>query len=352
MKLLSLKASVEKRLKPFWRLYLTTRDLGYTGLMRGWIFADMCYCRLKFGANAREYKLYRFDRLKNRFRKNYLLKYDQYKTYAYINHGLEKRGGKAAQYETLGSELVGRDWLQVDEVGFDDILAFAEKHGKVLFKPCHGSCGEGIFVVDYGKQGKDGLIDAVDSVKGQRYLCEEYIVQHPVIAALHPNSVNTVRALSLFDGETVQILATTLKLGISDCVVDNIRHDGLGASIDIKTGIVFTPGYDFDRNEYMIHPESGVQIIGTKIPNWEKVLDIIEKGARIAARNPLIGWDIAVTENGANIVELNNRPGTHIIQMYDLVPKGEPVYRYMKKYPEKLRKLSRKDRKRIREKIR
>ena len=45
----------------------------------------------------------------------------------------------------------------------------------------------------------------------------------------------------------------------------------------------------------------------------------------------IYGWDIAITETGADIVEANSKPGTRIMQVMDAVPKGKTVLPLIKK---------------------
>lgn len=52
--------------------------------------------------------------------------------------------------------------------------------------------------------------------------------------------------------------------------VDNFHFDGIGANINIETGIIDTIGYDVHNNVYLTHPITGKQIIGFQIPYWEE----------------------------------------------------------------------------------
>ena len=45
----------------------------------------------------------------------------------------------------------------------------------------------------------------------------------------------------------------------------------------------------------------------------------------------MLGWDIAITETGADIIEANNRPGSRIMQRMDGKPKGQKVIPLLRK---------------------
>ena len=55
---------------------------------------------------------------------------------------------------------------------------------------------------------------------------------------------------------------------------------------------------------------------GFNIPNWDKVLNMVRSAALVMKNVGYIGWDIAILEDGCEIIEANvNYPGTNIIQL-------------------------------------
>ena len=81
-------------------------------------------------------------------------------------------------------------------------------------------------------------------------VCEEFICQHEKISALSPDSVNTIRIVSLWEPDGVKIISATLRTGGRAGVsVDNLKKDGVGAQIDIATGIVSTNGFDYNDRQ-------------------------------------------------------------------------------------------------------
>jgi hypothetical protein len=82
---------------------------------------------------------------------------------------------------------------------------------------------------------------------------------------------------------------------------------------------------DLDGNHYQTHPVSGLEILGFQLPNWDKVLEVTEKAAlKLAVRIDedgkatgagMVGWDVAITPQGACLVEGNSEPSHSIIQL-------------------------------------
>jgi hypothetical protein len=65
------------------------------------------------------------------------------------------------------------------------------------------------------------------------------------------------------------------------------------------------------------HPDSGAELIGFEVPNWPKIISVALEAAATLYEVPLIGWDIAATEEGALIVEPNFTPDFDLPQLAD-----------------------------------
>jgi hypothetical protein len=80
------------------------------------------------------------------------------------------------------------------------------------------------------------------------------------------------------------------------------------APINLSTGIIEGPGVFFDitKPDIYIHPITRVEIVGFKIPFFKEALQIVTDAALYNKKNRSIGWDVAVTENGPELVEGNN----------------------------------------------
>ena len=65
------------------------------------------------------------------------------------------------------------------------------------------------------------------------------------------------------------------------------------------------------------HPDSGLPLVGTVVPNWPEVARIALEASRIVPEIPLVGWDIAPTDDGAVLVELNETPDFRLHQIAD-----------------------------------
>ena len=90
----------------------------------------------------------------------------------------------------------------------------------------------------------------------------------------------------------------------------NLHKGGIGAGVDIKTGIT-TTAVQHDK-VVELHPDTNLPVSNLQIPNWDKILYISALSAELSHLGYL-GVDIVLDENlGPLILELNARPGLAI----------------------------------------
>lgn len=318
------------------KLYLdSSAKLGYTGFKKIRVALDIMWWREVHHYKPNDYIFYGFDKYSPSYRKLFLRDYDQYITYGMLN-GVSV-GGKGGQYQRYGKDIIGRDWIFIDQTPIENVRDFIKLNKKVIFKPNTGSCGRGVFDFDI-INGDNAMEEALLSVIGKGYICEQFIEQHEKLTALHPQSVNSVRVLVFNDHGTPHIIAATLKIGGEEKVVDNLRNGGLAANINVENGIINTPAFDLEDN-CTYFTKTGITIIGFQVPYWDKVCELAKKVILCSQGNILLGLDIAITKENAVLIELNNRPGTRIVQSFDKKPKGKIIREYCKKYKKELRRI-------------
>lgn len=289
---------------------------------------DYFYCRVRYGVSSNEYLSYKFYNYRDRYRKNFLLSQHRKK---YINVNTNDFTGSKYVFYRYIPDLYSREIILAPFCGEEVFVQFLKKHKQIIIKPDTGSLGKGVHKIEYTDD-----TTAKDYFNQISYknpmICEEFIRQHPVMKKLNPNSVNTIRIASLLQDGEVEILSATLKCGADgDIITDNLSIGGIGAQIDIPSGIVVTFGKTFNLDSFTHHPVSGMQIIGLQIPHWELAVDLVKKAHKRVPQCTIYGWDIAITETGVDIVEANDKTSVKIMQIMDGVPKGQNVLPLIKK---------------------
>lgn len=335
MKLLS---NLRKNLSEFKKTVCTASNGKWDAIK---IAFDLMYCKMRFHVNNDEYLKYKFYNLKDRYRKNFLLVYHQKHSYVKISTRHFTRS-KYILYRKI-PDLFSREMILAPYCGEDTFVEFLKKHQKVIVKPDNGSLGRGIHLLHYTDEAS-----ARERFKQYSFenpvICEEYIRQHSILNAFNPFSVNTVRVVTILNGNDVEIIAAALKTGGAiGKFVDNMHSGGIGMQVDIETGITTTSGKDYHFNDYVYHPVTGVRFLGFQVPNWDKVLDLVKTAHLRLPQCLIFGWDVAITENGVDLIEANNAPGPLLMQTLDRIPKGEKVIKLIKTTKKIPQKYSKKD---------
>lgn len=316
---------VFRKLKNYLKsVYRTANKTGQTGFAKVQVMLDIISCRIRFGCSCRDYDRYQFYKYKNLYRKNFIADHHL----KLIRKWTGNVQNKWEDYQCL-KDLISRQILLLPDCGAEAFAAFLKHHRKVVVKPCSSRAGVGMRILEYTND--EDALAFFSSLKEIR-MCEEYVYQHPVIGALNPSSLNTLRIVTLLDGDKFTILSAALKMGSrADSIADNLHQNGIAAGVHLDTGIVHTFGRDYADHVYAYHPVSGTQIIGLQVPHWEQVKVTLQQAHFKMHAKPYIGWDVAITQTGVEIIEANVLPGHVTMQFFDQIPKGKPVLEQAKR---------------------
>lgn len=148
-------------------------------------------------------------------------------------------------------------------------------------------------------------------------LIEIGIEQHSVLKEIYSKSLNTVRIMTLVNTDnSVHILGAVQRIGTMG-YVDNFSAKGVAATIDLQTGIIKNPLVCRDfRIQYEDgrHPVTGKNIIGTALPYWEELKEMVTKAALVIPLVRTVGWDVAITETGPYLLEGNDNWSQNVWQ--------------------------------------
>ena len=267
---------------------------------------DMWYSFILYHAAFNEYFLYHFPLLSHEGRRTFVLESEKNELCENMSQPevWHRIWDKWSAYQ-LFRDFYHREAIAVGaDASPEEFRAFLAKHPRFIAKPRLESCGVGVTIYDAAAAGFDA--DAVfASLRGIDVICEELIVQADELACLHPGSVNTVRVATLIKDGAPVVLFTFLRIGRGGSIVDNAGAGGFAASVDKDTGVVLTPGVTERLAEAVVHPDTGVQILGLRLPDWESLVATAKRAAMVYPDHPYISWDFAYTEAGWVIVEAN-----------------------------------------------
>jgi hypothetical protein len=157
----------------------------------------------------------------------------------------------------------------------------------------------------------ENKIKLSDLLGDEPLIFEDVIQQSQQMSLLNASSVNTVRFMTvLYPDNKARVIACFMKIGRAGSCVDNAGNGGnVDSGVNLETGQLYNAiCFNGWRKSERItnHPDSGVQVDGIVIKNWH---DIKRKVCKYQEKLPFIkaaGWDIAITENGPKIIEVND----------------------------------------------
>lgn len=272
-------------------------------------YFDFLWSFIRFGCAPDDYYQYEFYK-KSNYERNKFLTWRRCQKIIDSNDKNQKKllDDKALFNKEFG-RFVKRDWIDLRESCEEDFMSFLQKHKKVIIKPVDGGQGKGVYLLSCNDIGSKDF--SFDSLKNA--IAEEVIEQHTELARFNPSSVNTVRVYT-FKG---RIISTALRTGGGNGIVDNLHSGGVCAHIDEETGIIDCLCRNYNMDEFLIHPVSGVKMIGFQVPNWKMVLEIAIEASSLIPSVPYIGWDVAVRQNDVELIEGNCDADHNLMQMID-----------------------------------
>jgi len=291
-----------------------------TGRSRIWLFCDMVHCGLRYSAGYKDYLLCEFYNLTPEQRATYVTRGVNNQIVKLLNdpsyyHCVDDK----TEFNRLYSDFIHRGWLDMVNAGFEKFRSFMENRDRIISKPAAATCGQGIELLS--KSDFTDLQQMYDHLRSSGSgLIEDVIIQHPAVSAIYPHSVNTYRIVTVRRNGVANVVYAFIRIGNGGRFVDNINAGGMAAPIDLETGIIQYAAFDKDSNYYDTHPATGCAIAGYPLPYWQESLAMCLEATKIVPQLGYVGWDIAVSEDGPQLIEGNHYPGHDILQMPPHVP--------------------------------
>lgn len=207
--------------------------------------------------------------------------------------------------------FINRDFFEDGSI--EDLEKFLSNNEEFMVKPKDGLGGMGVYK-EYKKNIKD-INEFYNYLKNNNLFIEEYVKQNKDINKLCKESVNTIRIMTFSYNGKSEIVYAAMRIGNGVNNVDNFHQGGMGCKIDLEKGILIGDAIDKDLNHFVVHPKSKVKFDGFKIPYWEEAKKIVLDASKVNNNIHLVGWDVAITDDGPTLIEGNRRPGFDLIQV-------------------------------------
>lgn len=297
------------------------------------ILLDMQKCARHYGAGYSDYYLLEFYKKTDEERNTYLTRgrnaelYKKYCDMDYLHYFVNKD-----EFNERFKDYLKRDWIKVNGTEKEKVIEFFKKHDVFMAKPIDNFGGVGIEKIKISSFGSYDELYSYLTKEESNYELEEVILQHPEVSKIYPNSINTIRVITIVTTEDdkpyislpkeerenaklkCHVIYACCRIGNGGCI-DNFTSGGMVTPVDEKTGIIKFAAMDKKKNVYEKHPVTGYMIKGFQFPYWKEVLEMCEKASFEIPEVGYVGWDVAITPDGPVFVEGNELPGYNLYQL-------------------------------------
>lgn len=231
---------------------------------------------------------------------------------------------------TLFSKYIHREWIYAPEASYEEFAHLISNYDCII-KPCDGALGRGVFKVYMNSDHTDDR-KLYDYCVKDRMLVEQCIESCEELKAFHPQSLNTIRVVTVSNREKSEVFGSFFRMGRGNSVVDNAHAGGVFAQINIEDGTIESDGIDTNGNRFVCHPDSGIKLKGYVIPNWEKVVTTCCEAAKLCG-NTIMGWDVAINNQmEIDFVETSFGPDFDVMQSPLQVGVKKRIFAKIKEY--------------------
>lgn len=277
------------------------------------IFFDIIRCSIKFGSGYVDYKIFFFENVKDELKKTYVTRT--------INNEYFKLFNNPDYYKFFNEKdiflekffnFVNRDFINIKKVSYEEYLEFVKKHKSFMVKPIDQSGGLSVEKIETNASTDlKALYDKL--VNNKQYLLEELVEQVDYMSKLYPCAVNTIRLVTVRYKEKTHLVCSVIRIGNNGNNVDNFHSEGMFSTIS-ENGIINKPAIDRNTNEFVVHPYTNTPIVGFKIKDYDKLIDLVKKASEVVPEVGYVGWDVAISKNGPVLIEGNHLPGYDVYQ--------------------------------------
>ncbi|MCA1803536.1 MAG: hypothetical protein LC662_13895 [Rhodothermaceae bacterium] len=212
------------------------------------------------------------------------------------------------------------------------LLQCALQHYRELFlKPVNDSGGNNMIIVN--NTNINGIIKELEKRKS-RVIINNRLKNEEYSAKIYDGSINTLRVIFFRPlGKPVKLFRIFHRFGTSESGnVDNCSKGGMICKVNEKNGtltdgVIF--GSKYENGWYNSHTDTGFPVDGFTIPDWENKISIIKSIIQNLNFLNYGGIDIASTDTGLKIIEINSFPSISGIQIKEPALIDEEFRKFM-----------------------
>lgn len=209
----------------------------------------------------------------------------------------------------------------------DDIISLV-KENPIAAKSTVGGHGVGFykleyindkFYVNFKEKSESEFKELINKLND--YIITEYVVPHKEFQELCGEKAFAVlRIITIYDEKDgPQITGAIVRLGSKAAGVVTDYPGSIYCGINLEDGKMFKPIYR-ERDDFYVscpkHPDTGKELEGNVIPNWNELKNLVKQISKYLAVTPYLVMDIIPTEDGFAILEINSHGQVRTVEPF------------------------------------
>ena len=283
------------------------------------IYFDLIYWFVKYGNDFNDYCTFEFWNKTNEQRKSYIsLRRNDVLRISFSTPDVFTTFLDKAAFNKKFNKYIHRAWLDTREHNWNEIKEFLDNNTNVIAKPLDDFGGHGIFSLNINSESFNNNLSKLKTSidRGNKFILEEIIENRSDIKIFAPASLNTLRFVTVIDkNNNFHLIAALLRFGSGTGLTDNYHAGGMACPINIEQGCLTKTAFGMDCKKYNEHPFSKIKFEGYKLEDFSDCIKIIKEIAYVEPNARYVGWDLALTSNGIELLEGNIPPGEDITQI-------------------------------------
>ena len=165
------------------------------------------------------------------------------------------------------------------------------------------------------------LHDFEKLIENGLWILQKALVAHSDLVSMAGVALHTTRIVTVRTPKGVRVVSGFQAFTTGGAKSDSWANGSIYVGIDTTTRCLQRDGFysPWHKNGAIVttHPDTNIEFEGFRIPFYDEAERICIDAHKLLYATFIVGWDVAITDDGPVIVECNETPGMNAIQCVD-----------------------------------
>lgn len=153
------------------------------------------------------------------------------------------------------------------------------------------------------------------------WILQDALVAHSELVKMAGVALHTTRFVTVRTPMGISMVSSFQAFTTGGAKSDSWANGSIYVGVDANTGCLKREGFysPWHKNGAIVttHPDTNIEFEGFRIPFYDEAERICIDAHKLLYATFIVGWDVAITDDGPVIVECNETPGMNAIQCVD-----------------------------------